>query len=432
MQIPLSNHRLTQTHYKLLTLAGLGGALEFLDFTIYALFARYFSQNFFPSSDKLSSLLSTFAVFALGYFARPLGGIVFGHFGDKYGRKNAFTASAFVMALSTLLMGCLPTYHSIGIAAPLLLVILRLFQGISVGGEVPGATVFISEHFPDHKKGLAVGLIFMGVTLGNVIGSGLGYLLTRQLSLESMFQWGWRIPFIAGFILGLVAYFLRKKALETPLFLTLIQAKSIYRFPSLAVIKNAWPSLLISISLIALPAGTLFIFLYLPSYPPIQKYYPANDIYFINSISFLLLALLTGFFGILSDYWGRKKLILLGSSLSIVASYFLFTFLLKKDISELLFFCLGMASLTAIVNGCYGCVIAELFPTKIRYSGMGISYNIGVALFGGMAIFIITALLKLTQSYLVLYYFFSICAFITLMGALFIKKSRASLEALDD
>jgi MFS family permease len=167
----MSSQRLLTADYKIIILSSLGGALEFFDFTIYALFASYLSANFFPEQNPIVALINTFAVFAVGYFVRPLGGILFGHFGDRYGRKNAFTISALVMALATLFMGLLPNYQHIGLWAPILLILLRIFQGISVGGEVPGAIVFIAEHLANRRPGLGIGFIIMGVTLGNVIGS---------------------------------------------------------------------------------------------------------------------------------------------------------------------------------------------------------------------------------------------------------------------
>lgn len=415
-------NRLTKMHYKLVALSSLGGALEFLDFTIYVLFARYISQNFFPAENHVTSLVNTFAVFAIGYLARPLGGVIFGHYGDKYGRKNAFTLSAFVMALATLLIGCLPSYKQIGVTAPLLLLVFRLMQGISLGGEVPGATVFISEHFPPKRRGLAVGLIFMGVTLGNVIGSGMGYILTHSLSNEFMLRWGFRIPFIVGFALGIIAYILRKKSLETPMFKEAVQLEGAYRMPMVKVIRIAVPQLITGFALTALSAVTIFIFLYLPSYPLMTKHYKVVDLYFISIISFLALAIFTAIFGFLSDFTSRKKLIILGSFCSMFFGYFLFKNFLTSNVHELLFFCISLSALVGMVNGCYGCAIAFLFPTKLRYSGMGVAYNLGFAIFGGLAPFIITLLLKWITNPLAPYYLFLTGGLITLIAAMVIKQ----------
>ena len=193
-------------HAKILLLTAIGGALEFYDFTIYALFAPYISQHFFPNANPLIGLINTFSVFALGYFARPLGGIVLGHIGDRHCRKSAF------MAIATLFMGCLPDYQTIGIAAPLLLIGLRLVQGFSVGGEIPGASIFIVEHLPQKQHGLSIGLAFMSITLGNTLGAAMGLFLTTILNQQQMLAWGWRIAFISGFFLGMIGFIIRKKA----------------------------------------------------------------------------------------------------------------------------------------------------------------------------------------------------------------------------
>lgn len=418
--------------YKLVALSGLGGALEFLDFTLYAMFARYISQNFFPAHDSLTGLLSTFAVFSVGYFARPLGGLIFGHFGDKYGRKKSFVLSALLMACATLGMGCLPNYQQIGLAAPGLLLFLRILQGMSVGGEVPGSIVFIFEHYPQKQRGLVISLIFMGITLGNVIGSSLGYWLTHQLSEADLFAWGWRIPFVAGFGLGLVAYLLRKKATETPIFTEILQKQQTYQVPALQIAQQAVPQLVSGIALTGLPAIMVFLFLYLPSYPPAAEYYKVNDLYLINIISFSALALSTPLFGYLSDFVPRKKMIALGATLGIICGYFLFTYFLTLHRVSLPL-CIIMTTAIGSVNGCYAREIAESFPASVRYSGVGLTYNTGFALFGGLAPFMATILLKYTQNPLVPYYLFSLASLITLSGSLLVTKTiRGNCEATID
>lgn len=418
MDIPtVATTKINTSQYKLLALVSSGGALEFLDFAIYVLFADYISQNFFPMQESTVRVFNVLAIFAVGYLARPVGGVIFGHFGDKYGRKKAFTISAFMMAFSTFLMGCLPNYHLIGFIAPLLLLLLRLLQGISVGGEIPGATVFIFEHFPAKKRGFAVGLLFMGVTLGNVIGRSIGYGLTSQLSSIAMLQWGWRIPFFAGSVLGVLAYVLRRKTLETPIFLEILRKKQQYHVPVINLLKYSWPQLIIGAALTALSAITIFLFLYLPSYPSIQNQYSQATLYLINTLSFLSLAILTAIFGAISDYSDRRKLIIIASMLAVMIGYFLFTYCLTGA-NKLPFFCGGIIILVSIVNGCYGCVITEVFPAPMRYSGMGISYNLGFAFFGGISPLVVTLLLASFKSAMSFYYLFSICCMVSLFAAI--------------
>ena len=210
--------QLTLKEIKIITLTSIGGALEFFEFTIYALFAHYISIHFFSNQGPINSLLMTFGVYALGYFARPIGGIVFGHLGDKYGRKNAFTLSILCMSVATLLIGCLPSYETIGISAPILLILFRLLQGFSVGGEIAGAAVFTAEHLPLQRRGTGMGIVFMAITLGNTLGGVVGLILNYLLGDVIMLAWGWRLPFLIGFILGILSYFIEKKLQKLPFF----------------------------------------------------------------------------------------------------------------------------------------------------------------------------------------------------------------------
>ncbi|AHE67589.1 arabinose efflux permease [Legionella oakridgensis ATCC 33761 = DSM 21215] len=230
---------MTKEQYKIVGLTAIAGALEFYDFTIYALFAPYISQHFFAHSNPLIALINTFLVFALGYLARPLGGIVFGHLGDKFGRKFAFSLSVFIMAIATLCIGCLPDYQSIGVMAPLSLLGLRLLQGFSVGGEIPGAAVFTIEHVPLNKRGFSIGFVFMCITLGNSLGALVGLFLTCLLNQEQMMSWGWRVPFVVGFILGILSYFIRKRTFETPVFLAMMKEGTLQRKPVLILLKSS-------------------------------------------------------------------------------------------------------------------------------------------------------------------------------------------------
>lgn len=409
---------------KMLALASVGGALEFFDFAIYALFARYISNAFFPQQNHFVALLNTFAVFALGYFARPLGGIIFGHLGDKHGRKIGFTTSALLMATATLLLGCCPTYHQIGIAAPVLLVILRILQGISVGGEIPGATVFVFEHSSPRNLGFAIGAIFMAITLGNVLGSLLGYILTHHLSVIQMQQWGWRIPFAAGFLLGINAYLMRRKMAETPHFFALWQKSLIERSPLKKLFAIASPQIFMGIAMTALSAATIFLFLYLPSYLGLEQRFSMNVLYAINTLSFTVLAFGSALFGYCSNFVARLSLIRVGIILALIISYFLFKHLHTLSLSSYLIFCVGLAITVAMVNGCYPIVIAELFRSEIRYSGMAVAYNLGFAIFGGLAPLVMTWLSHTIEKLSAPYWFLFLGAIITLAATFLIQKKE--------
>src|ERR1700738_5288271 len=210
---------LTRHDYKTLSLAALGGALEFYDFIIFVFFAPVIGQLFFPPGvpDWLRQL-QTFGIFAAGYLARPVGGIVLAHFGDLSGRKRMFMLSVLMMAVPTLLMGLAPTYVDWGISAPVLLLILRLLQGAAVGGEVPGAWVFVSEHVPPSRVGLACGVLTAGLTGGILLGSLVATTLNMVMPPEQLTAYGWRIPFLLGGAFGLMSMYLRYLLTETPVF----------------------------------------------------------------------------------------------------------------------------------------------------------------------------------------------------------------------
>lgn len=202
MQIDQSR-RLNRQDYKTLALAALGGALEFYDFIIFVFFAAVIGDLFFPADiPEWLRQLQTFGIFAAGYLARPLGGLIMAHFGDSQGRKKMFSLSILLMAVPTLAMGLLPTYASIGIAAPLLLLLLRMLQGAAIGGEVPGAWVFVAEHVPEKRIGFACGTLTAGLTFGILLGSLVATLITTTMSAQTIAETGWRIPFLLGAVLA--------------------------------------------------------------------------------------------------------------------------------------------------------------------------------------------------------------------------------------
>ena len=218
---------LNRQDYKTLTLAALGGALEFYDFIIFVFFAAVVGALFFPADiPEWLRQVQTFGIFAAGYLARPLGGIVMAHFGDLVGRKKMFTLSILLMAVPTLAIGLLPTYESMGIIAPLLLLLMRILQGAAIGGEVPGAWVFVAEHVPVRRIGIACGTLTAGLTIGILLGSVVATINT-SMTQQAVHDWGWRIPFLLGGAFGLVAMYLRRWLQETPIFLEMQQRKAL-------------------------------------------------------------------------------------------------------------------------------------------------------------------------------------------------------------
>ena len=417
---------MTKNQYKIVGLTAIGGALEFYDFTIYALFAPYISRHFFSNTNQLIGLINTFAVFALGYLARPLGGVVFGHLGDKFGRKFAFSWAIFIMATSTLFMGCLPTYQSIGMAAPVFLIGLRLIQGFSVGGEIPGAAVFTIEHVPFGQRGFAIGLVFMCITLGNTLGAGMGLLLTTILKQQQMMSWGWRIPFIVGFFLGIISYIIRKKSIETPVFVAMLEGDHLHRAPFLGMLRLSPFKLLTAFMLTAATSSIISLFLYLPTYLSTIVKINVSHAYLINLFAFLSFALMTAFIGRISDYVNRKKLLMAGALLLITFSYPLFYGLRIFDASFIWVFTLCFAVFGGMINGSYVVLITELFPANLRYSAVGFSYSLGVAVFGGIAPLAFTWLIQRLTTPEAPALYLLVCATLTLFATLLFTSQGAS------
>jgi MFS family permease len=218
---------LNKEQKRVVVLASLGGMLEFYDFTIYGLFAAYFAEQFFPSNNSFTTIVSTYAVFFIGYVARPLGGIMFSHLGDEIGRKTVMIVTMILMGLASLGLGLLPTYALIGLWAPVLMLLLRLLQGLAIGGELPSMIVYIAESLPE-QRGIAMGGVFAGTIGGLIPGMLLNLLLTHYLTAEQIHDFGWRIPFILGSLLCFVGYQVRNKLHETAAFNGL---KQHYKFP---------------------------------------------------------------------------------------------------------------------------------------------------------------------------------------------------------
>lgn len=378
---------------KLIVLSSLGGILEFYDFIIYALLAGYIAQVFFPVKSHITSLMITFATFSVGYLIRPIGGIILGHYGDKFGRKKIFTLSVFIMATSTFLIGLVPSYQQIGIIAPLILVALRLMQGFSVGGEIPGAITYISESIPE-RKGYACGLLFFGLIDGIVLGSIVSAILSSVLSNMQILHWGWRIPFLIGGVLGVIGYFLRKSFQESALFQS-IENKTV-KYPFVDLIKSHPLILLCGIMLVALGACiTSLFFLFAPAYLSKLLHYSTHFVLWVNALSLLIASLITILFGFFSDKFNKKSTFIIISIVTIFCAYPIFKMFIGKQIS-LVIPMLIAALLEGAIWGVIPALLAEMFPTRIRYSGVATAYNLGFAIFAGLTPVIAMALISWT------------------------------------
>ncbi|WP_375773160.1 MFS transporter [Archangium gephyra] len=392
---PSAQRPLTLQDAKTLGLAALGGALEFYDFIIFVFFTTVIGQLFFPpdTPDWLRQLQS-FGLFAAGYLARPLGGIVMAHFGDRSGRKRMFALSVFMMAVPTLLIGSLPTYATAGYAAPLALLALRMMQGAAVGGEVPGAWVFVSEHVPEHRVGFACGTLTSGLTFGILIGSLVATAVNKLYTPEQVQAFAWRLPFLVGGVFGFFAVFLRRWLAETPVFEEMRQRKALVQeLPLKAVLRGHGVSVAVSMLLTwVLTAGIVVVILMTPTL--VQKLYgipPARALE-ANSVATLSLTVGCVVYGLLADRFGAGWILGIGSLALPVTTYMLYRGVGAAPehlvpLYALAGFCVG-------VVGVVPTIMVRSFPAAVRFSGLSFSYNVAYAIFGGLTPLAVTLMMK--------------------------------------
>jgi MFS family permease len=392
---PAAARPLNRSDYKTLSLSALGGALEFYDFIIFVFFATVLSKLFFPADlPEWLRQLQTFGIFAAGYLARPLGGIVLAHFGDLLGRKRMFTLSIFMMAVPTLLMGLLPTYAQIGLWAPLCLLLLRIVQGAAIGGEVPGAWVFVAEHVPPRRIGFACGTLTSGLTIGILLGSLVATLINRVFTPQELLDFAWRLPFLLGGVFGLLAVYLRRWLAETPVFAELQQRRALAdEVPLKAVLRDHRPAIVLSMLLTwVLSAAIVVVILMTPSV--LQSAYgfaPALTLQ-ANSVAILCLSLGCIAAGLLADHFGPGRVLMLGSLLLAGLTWSFYSNMAARP--DLL---LPLYALTGLAVGMIGAiplVLVKAFPAAVRFSGLSFSYNMAYAIFGGLTPMAVAFLLK--------------------------------------
>ena len=376
---------LTRHDYRTLALAALGGALEFYDFVIYVFLAPVIGRLFFPAEmpDWLR-LLQTFGIFSAGYLARPLGGIVIAHFGDLLGRKRMFTLSIFLMAVPTLAIGLLPTFASIGIAAPLLLLLMRILQGVAIGGEVPGAWVFVAEHVPEHRFGFGIGTLTAGLTTGILIGSLMAGAINTIYGAADVAAFAWRIPFVAGGAFGFVSVYLRRFLEETPVFQEMKARRSLaHEVPIMTVLREHRAETVLALALTwVLTAAIVVVILFTPTYLQQVFHVPARYALQANTFATFTFAIGCLVFGWASDQFGTRATMIIGFGGLLGSSYLFYSGLPDAPVIlnrtyGLVGFFVGSVTLVPIVA-------VLLFPAPVRFSGLSFSYNVSYAIFGGL------------------------------------------------
>jgi MFS family permease len=376
---------LTGDDYKTLALAALGGALEFYDFIIFVFFASVIGQIFFPPAipDWLRDL-QTFGIFAAGYLARPLGGIVMAHFGDLLGRKRMFIWSVLLMSVPTLLIGIAPTYATAGAMAPIFLLILRILQGAAVGGEVPGAWVFVSEHVPSSKIGSACGTLTAGLASGILIGSLVAAAVNKSYSAHDIAAYAWRMPFLLGGLFGIISTYLRRWLRETPVFAELQLHRSLAaEIPVKAVLRDHRRAVIVSMLLTwMLSAHIVVVILMTPQLLQKQFHFTAESTLVANCAATLALAFGCVVAGEIAGRFGARKTIAIGVAALAACYYAMF-----REVGTyptLLVPLYALSGFTVGVVAVVPFVMVRMFPAVVRFSGVSFSYNISYAVFGGL------------------------------------------------
>jgi len=373
--------------HKITFLTSIGAGLEYYDCVIYYLLASFISQQFFPSSNHTAALFATFSIFAATNIIRPIGGTIFGMFGDRYGRKNVFANTLLLMAAATFGIGLVPPYAILGIVSTILFCLLLITQSVAFGAELPGALTFLLEHTHSKNRGLHCGFMIAAVGLGVTLGSFVTYIITKLLSNKEMLEFGFRLPFFLGGILAIVGFFIRRRTAETPSFLALKKPEK----NALAELVKHYPlETLQCILLILFPACLITFFLGLPVYLHDYYNYKTSDIFLVLTCGYLWSALLLPLFGWVADKTNRKIMFFLALLCVLIFAPTIFALLSLKTKPALFCFVGIMQTLIAAMAANYFVLLPEVFPTKIRYTGTAFSYNITYS---------IAALMPLTANY---------------------------------
>ena len=389
-----------QSMVKAVLAGSIGNALEWFDYGLYGYFATMISANFFPSKDGLTSLMLTFIVFGVGFVMRPLGGLVFGHYADRVGRRNALTGTIILMGLSTFAIGCLPTYAQVGFWAPVLLTVCRLVQGISTGGEWGSCMSFLAEYSRPDNRGYIVSWSQFSIGIGLLLGSSFGVALSTLLTPEAMMAWGWRIPFLSGILICLFGMYIRRQVDETPRYKEATEASEIIDSPLKEVVTTHLRETILSFGIvIGWTISYWLIMAYMPTYMSRVLKLPMWMGFSFNTLLLLFFMAVVPFTGILADKIGRKPVILIAAGGFVLLSYPLFSLMGSTQNSVVIMgVLLVFAFLEAMICGGATVAITEIFPTNVRCSAIAIGYNIAVAMFGGTAPFVSTWLISYTGS----------------------------------
>jgi MFS transporter, MHS family, proline/betaine transporter len=403
--------------------AVIGNALEWYDFIVFGFFTVVIARLFFPSESQYASLLLTTATFGVGFFMRPVGGVLLGIYADRSGRKAALLMVITLMTIAIAMIAFAPTYAAIGVGAPLIMVVARLLQGFSAGGEFASATAFLTESAPPARRGLYGSWQMVGQGLAVLLGAILGTLLTRSLTPETLDSWGWRIPFLFGLIIGPVGLYIRRKLDETSAFLQSNRSSAAQQGAG-SVLMSHVKEMLACLGMVV--SGTIsfyVILIYIPTFARTQLHLPLDQAFLAQSIGLACEVVLIPICGVLSDFVGRKPVMITALVLDLLVTYPLFSWVsASPSFGALLTMQIILCGLFGVFNGPISTALAEQFPTRVRSTALAIAYNIAVMLFGGFAQFFVTWLIQATGTPIAPAYYLMFGAAVGLLAAFFLKE----------
>lgn len=408
----------------------LGNMVEWFDFALYSSLAGIIGKTFFHDDNPTTQLMAIYATFAAGFLIRPLGSLVFGPIGDKHGRRTALSLSISLMAIATLAIAFIPSYASIGVFAPMLLILMRLLQGLSTGGEYGGSCTFIAEHAPDKRRSFFTSWLEFGNISGFLLGGAVVSVLTLTLGEQAMGEWGWRVPFAIGGLLGLIALYLRLGLEETPVFKEIQKNEALQKTAPgektrlFSLMISEWPQLLKCMGLVTVFNVTYYIVLgYIPGYMENVLGYSNSFAQSLGLAATLFMLLLIPLSGQLADRLGRNRLIICGCVLLVLMAFPCFMLLHTGQLGFLFAALITLTLAQLCFEGAMPATLTSLFSARVRYSALAISYNVAVSLFGGTAPLINTWLISTTGNQMVPAWYLIFGAVIGLISILFVKDS---------
>jgi MHS family proline/betaine transporter-like MFS transporter len=417
---PAAPVRPRPTLTRVIVAASLGNALEWFDFLVYGYFAVTISKVFFPSANETASLLATLGTFSVSFLVRPIGAILIGAYTDRAGRKAGLTLSILLMVIGTTMTALMPGYATIGLAAPILILVARLLQGFSVGGEFGSAVTFLAEQTAS-RKGFVASWQWASTGITGALASSFGILLTTILSPEQLVEWGWRVPFLFGILVGPVGLYIRRRLDETPEYVGIKPTRT----PVRDVLREHPIECLLAMGAAVVSNSSAYIILYIPTYAMKELHLPQATGFIATFVGAVILGIVSPFAGHLSDKFGRSGLLTGTAWLFFLTTYPIFYLMVAYPTLATAIFAAGWLSLVkAGYSGVLPSQLAELFPTAVRGIGVSLSFAIAVTIFGGFTPFVATWLIAMTGNSLSPSFYIMFTAALSIIALVFVRLRR--------